>query len=153
MDDILSVSYGSSIVAPSIMFNSAFMGDISSMSRWELEKLYKHNMEKLEQQKKFIRILEVQLKKIHEQHQSFGAHKPSQSEIYQRFLSFVVEPDLVPDVPIVSADKFGYGHLLKQTKGTSSTPTLDFHDVIKGGTSDRPILNEKYDFYANFGRL
>ena len=153
MDDILSVSDGSSIVAPSVVFNSAFMGDISSMSRWELEQLYKHNMEKLEQQKKFIRILEVQLKKIHEQHENFGAHKPTQSEIYQRFLTFVVEPELVPDVPIVGADKFGYGHLVKQAEGTNNTPTLNFNEVIKGGTSDRPILNEKYDFYATFGRL
>ena len=152
MDDILTASYGCSVVAPSIVFNSSFMGDISSMSRWELEQLYKHNMEKLEQQKKFISILEAQLKRVREQHNSFSTQKPSQSELYQRFLSFIVEPDLIPDVSSICSDKFGYGHLAKQSNGAKTKPPLDFNEVIKGGTFDRPVLNEKYDFYAKFGR-
>ena len=152
MDDILTASYGCTMVAPSVVFNSSFMGDISSMSRWELEQLYKHNMEKLEQQKKFISILEAQLKQVREQHDSFSIQKPSQSELYQRFLSFIVEPKLIPDISSICSDKFGYGHLAKQSNGAKAKPALDFNEVIKGGTFDRPVLNEKYDFYANFGR-
>ena len=153
MDDILTASYGCSMVAPSIVFNSSFMGDISSMSRWELEQLYQHNMEKLEQQKKFISILEAQLKRVREQHVNFATQKPSQSELYQRFLSFIVEPEVIPDVSTICSNKFGYGHLVRQTNGAKNTkPTLDLNEVVKGGTFDRPVLNEKYDFYANFGR-
>ena len=152
MDDILTASYGCSMVAPSVVFNSSFMGDISSMSRWELEQLYKHNMEKLEQQKKFISILEAQLKRVREQHDTFATQKPSESELYKRFLSFVVEPELIPDVSSICSNKFGYGHLSKQSNGAKIKPTLDFNEVIKGGTFDRPVLNEKYDCYANFGR-
>ena len=152
MDDILAASYGCTMVAPSVVFNSSFMGDLSSMSRWELEQLYKHNMEKLEQQKKFISILEAQLKQVRDQHDCFSTQKPSQSEVYKRFLSFVVEPKLIPDVSSICSDKFGYEHLSKETNGAKTKPTLDFNEVIKGGTFDRPVLNEKYDFYANFGR-
>ena len=47
---------------------------------------------------------------------------------------------------IVNGDKFGYGHLIDGSK------SVDFNHVIKGGTFDRPVLNEKYDFYANFCR-
>ena len=152
MDDITMASYSSSMVAPSVVFNSSFMGDISAMSRWELEQLYKHNMEKLEQQKKFISILEAQLKHVREQHDSFSIQKPSESELYKRFLSFVVEPELIPDVSSICSNKFGYGHLSKQSNGAKTIkPTLDFNEIIKGGTFDRPVLNEKYDFYANFG--
>ena len=151
MDDILAASYGCTMVAPSVVFNSSFMGDLSTMSRWELEQLYKHNMEKLEQQKKFISILEAQLKRVREQHDCFSTQKPSQSEVYKRFLSFVVEPELIPDVSSICSDKFGYEHL-SETNGAKTKPTLDFNEIIKGGTFDRPVLNEKYDFYANFGR-
>ena len=147
MDDILTASYGCSMVAPSVVLDSSFMGDISSMSRSELEQLCKHNMEKLELQKKIISILEAQLKQVREQLESFSTQKPTQSDIYQRFLPFVVEPKLTPNFP----DKFGYGHLVKQLNGASTKPTPDFNEVIKGGTFDRPVLNEKYDFYANFG--
>ena len=147
MDDILTASYGCSMVAPSVVLDSSFMGDISSMSRSELEQLCKHNMEKLELQKKIISILEAQLKQVREQLESFSTQKPTQSDIYQRFLPFVVEPKLIPDFP----DKFGYGHFMKQLNGASTKPTPDFNEVIKGGTFDRPVLNEKYDFYANFG--
>ena len=114
MDDITTASYGSSMVAPSVVFNSSFMGDISSMSHWELEQLYKQSMEKLEQLKKFIGLLEAQLKHVHEQHDSFSTQKPSESELYKRFLSFVVEPELIPDVSSICSNKFGYGHLSKQ---------------------------------------
>ena len=145
MDDIITASFGSSIVSPSVVFNSAFIGDISAMSRWELEQLYRHNMEKLEQQKKFIKILEAQLKRICEQHTT--NQNQSQSDVYKRFLSFVVEPELVPDVSIVTSNKFGYGHLLS---GAKAAPPLDFNEIIKGGTFDRPVMNKKYDFYANF---
>ena len=152
MDDILTVSYGCSMVAPSVVFNSSFMGNLSSMSRWELEQLYKHNKEKLEQQKKFISILEAQLERVREQHDSFSIQKPSESEVYKRFLSFVVEPEMIPDVSSMCSDKFGYGHLSKQSNGAKTKPMLDFKEMIKGGTFDRPVLNDKYDFYANFGR-
>ena len=151
MEDVLTASYSGNVVAPSIVMNSAFMGDISSMSRWELEKLYQHNLEKLEQQKKFIHLLEAHLKRIREQHNTFNTHKPSQTEVYQRFLSFIVEPEVVPDVPLATSDKYGYGHLLKSQDGESTSPSLNFNEVIKGGTFDRPVMNEKYDFYANFG--
>ena len=152
MDDILAASYGCTMVAPSVVFNSSFMGDLSSMSRWELEQLYKHNMEKLEQQKKFISILEAQLKQVRDQHDCFSTQKPSQSEVYKQFLSFIVEPKLIPDISSICSDKFGYEHLSKETNGAKTKPTLDFNEVIKGGTFDRPVLNEKYDFYANFDR-
>ena len=149
MDDIIAANCGSSVVAPSLVFNSSFMGDISSMSCQELEQLYKHNVEKLEQQKKLISILEIQLKRVREQQQSVTTQTPSQSEVYKRFLSFVVEPELIPDdSSTLCSDKFGYSHLVKQSK---TKPRLDFNDIIKGGTFDRPVLNEKYDFYANFG--
>ena len=151
VDDITTASYGSSIVSPGNAFNSESVDDISAMSHWELEQLYRHNMEKLEQQKKFISILEAQLKQIHEQLHTTN-QKPSQSDVYKHFLSFVVEPELVPDVPIVSSNKFGYGHLLKQSSGAKAAPPLDFNEVVKGGTFDRPVMNEKYDFYANFSR-
>ena len=44
-------------------------------------------------------------------------------------------------------------HLSKQSNGTKTKPTLDFNKVFvfKGGTFDRLVLNEKYDFYANVG--
>ena len=42
-------------------------------------------------------------------------------------------------------------HLSKQSNGTKIKPTLDFNEVIKGVTFDRPVMNEKYNFYANFG--
>ena len=71
--------------------------------------------------------------------------------MYKRFLSFVVEPELIPDVSSICSDKFGYEHL-SETNGAKTKPTLDFNEIIKGGTFDRPVLNEKYDFYANFGR-
>ena len=88
MDDILtaSSSYGCSMVAPSTVLDSSFMGDISSMSRSELEQLCKHNMEKLELQKKIISILEAQLKQVREQLESFSTQKPTQSDIYQRLI-------------------------------------------------------------------
>ena len=143
-DSAVDENYNSSIVAPSVVFNAAFVGDISSMSRWELEQLYKHNVEKLEQQKKFISFLESRLKHVRQQHERLVAQKPTQSEVYQRFLSFVVEPETIADVPIVSSDRFGYGHLIKGPKN------IDFNKVIKGGTFDRPLLNKKYDFYASF---
>ena len=154
MEDVLTASYSSSIVAPSIVVNSAFIGDISSMSRWELEQLYNHHLEKLEQQKKFITFLESHLKKIHKQHDSLSDHKPTQTEVYQRFLSFIVEPDMVPDVPVIGSDRFGYGHLMKKpsSNGAENAPPIHLNEVIKGGTFDRPVLNEKYDFYANFGQ-
>ena len=121
------------------------------MSRLELEQLCKHNIEKLELQKKIISILEAQLKQVREQLKDFSTQKPTQSEVYQRFLPFIVEPKLIPDFSSIFSDKFGYDHLAKQPNDTSTKPTLDFNEVVKGGTYDRPVLSEKYDFYANFG--
>ena len=136
----------------SITPSSPDLGDISSMSRWELEQLYKHNMEKLEQQKKYISILEAQLKRLREQRDTSTTQKPSESELYKRCASFVVEPEMIPDASSICSDKFGYGHLSKQSNGAKTKPTPDFNEVIRGGTFDRPVLNEEYDFYANFGR-
>ena len=61
---------------------------------------------------------------------------------------------MVPDVPVIGSDRFGYGHLMKKpnSNGAENAPPIHLNEVIKGGTFDRPVLNEKYDFYANYGQ-
>ena len=120
---------------PMLLMNSSFplMPD-SGMDQAEVERLYLHNLALLKQQEQYTKMLEQHLLKM--RRQSKSGTKPSKMDVYKQFLSFVVEPSCVPDVPISIP---GFNPECSQS-------------IELKGTFDKPILSSTHDIYASFGR-
>lgn len=104
-----------------------------SLSHWELERHYYQNMALLEQQRRYTEYLEKQLKEIEET--EVPNKVPNEHmKTYQQYLSYVVEPEYVPTVPIPLASYSLHGGALE----------------LKG-TFDNPILPSEIDVYSKFG--
>lgn len=118
-------------VKPSLMVNAAYVGDFSSMSLWEMEQLYAYNKAALHRQKQLTKVIREQLSKMQQEEKVSQDRKLSQSDLYKRFLRFLVEPKCVLDCEL-------------STPGIRR-PT----DIIEGGTYDKPRLKKEYDTYAS----
>ena len=117
--------------------------DLSNMTRWEMEQLYYYNAAILEQQKRVTEAIEKQLIKLQEENEQGNTLKLSSSEVYKRFLDFLVEPTCSPaEDPI---DDIGFSQ--------SNDSKIKFEDLVIGGTAFKPILNSKYDYYGNLAKL
>lgn len=106
---------------------------IRSLSHWELERHYYQNMALLEQQRRYTEYLEKQLKRI-ECAEVPNKVPSDQMKIYQQYLSYVVEPEYVPSVPLPLTCRNVHGRALE----------------LKG-TFDNPILPSEIDVYSKLG--
>jgi len=104
-----------------------------NLSHWELERHYYQNMALLDQQRRYTEYLEKQLKQI-ERTEIPNKVPSDQMKIYQQYLSYVVEPEYVPTVPIPLPSRNIHGGALE----------------LKG-TFDSPILPSEIDVYSKLG--
>ena len=117
--------------SPTLLMNP-FVTDLGD-DPVEIERLYLHNLALLKQQEQYTKMLEQHLLKL--QRESKSSRKPSKVDVYRQFLSFVVEPNCVPDIPI-------------------SIPGFNpesSHEIELKGSFDKPILSSTHDVYASFG--
>ena len=130
-----------SMLQPNVVFNPSFNGDISTMSRWEIQQLYNHHKTLYEREKRILKSLKEKLIKMEMEEKSVAARKLSPDELYKRFLGFIVEPECPP-----CADSAFNRFHFKSEANSNVSP----RDVLLGGTFDHPIINPKCDLYASF---
>lgn len=129
-----SLTGRSSPVKPSLMVNAAFTGDFSSMSLWEMEQLYAYNKAVLYKQKKLTKRIKDQLLKM-QQHERVSKNKNlSRSDLYKRFLHFLVEPKCVPTCDLIK-----------------SYPTGK-HTNVLDTSFDKPVLKKEFDVYGSLSK-
>lgn len=115
--------------------------DLTQMSQWELNQLYYYNSAILENHKVLMKNIEDHVAVMNADKGGADSLHLSSFDVYKRFLDFTVEPgcDLPDDM---CSEKFGFGDEGKELS-----------DLILGGTPSQPIINSKYDIYANAGRM
>ena len=135
-----SSPFGQSLSIP----NSA----LTKMSKWELEQLYYYNTAVLEQHKLLMKTIEDHLGAM-EGERAVGGEKEglaslhlSSYDAYKHFLDFTVEPSCNFNNNDEYCEKFGFGD-----------EGRELNDLILGGTPGQPIINGKYDIYANAGTM
>lgn len=121
-------------VKPSLMVNAAFVGDFSSMSLWEMEQLYAYNKALLHRQKKITMQIKGQLLKMQQQERVSKNKNLSRSDLYKRFLHFLVEPKCVPTCEL-----------------SKPFPTGQHKDILDT-SYDRPVLKKEFDVYGSFSK-
>ena len=117
--------------SPTLPMNP-FVADLGE-DQAEIERLYLHNLALLKQQEQYTKMLEQHLLKL--QRESKSSRKPSKMDVYRQFLSFVVEPNCIPDIPL-------------SIPGFNSESS---QEIELKGTFDKPILSSTHNVYASFG--
>ncbi len=135
IDSSVTSRTSSSSVKPSLMVNASFVGDFSSMSLWEMEQLYAYNKAILHRQKKITLQIKAQLLKMQQQERVNQNKKLSRSDLYKRFLNFLVEPKYVPTCDL-----------------TKPLPTGKNKDILDPSYSDRPVLRKEFDVYGSLSK-
>ena len=119
-------------VKPSLMVNAAYVGDFSSMSLWEMEQLYAFNKAALFRQKKITKVIRAQLITMQQEARVSQNQKLSRSDLYKRFLHFLVQPKFTPTCDLVK----GF---------PAPSRKMDVLDT----NFDRPILKKEFDKYGS----